>query len=105
MDVGHYLTRIQADAPISIDLKTLAILQLAHLKAVPFENLDIHYGKHITLDVERFYEKIVINKRGVSATRSMACFTRFYVSLVSMLRSFLPVLRVKMAVSLKNIII
>ena len=64
MDVGHYLTRIQVAAPISIDLKTLAKLQLAHLKAVPFENLDIHYGKHITLDLERFYEKIVIKKRG-----------------------------------------
>ena len=64
MDVEQYLARIKADAPISLDLASLAKLQLAHLKAVPFENLDIHYGKQITLDVARFFEKIVINKRG-----------------------------------------
>jgi len=64
MDVSQYLARIQVGAPISIDLTSLTKLQTAHLKAVPFENLDIHYGKHITLDVERFFEKIVINKRG-----------------------------------------
>ena len=64
MDVSQYLARIQVDAPISIDLTSLAKLQLAHLKAVPFENLDIHYDNHITLDVERFFEKIVVNKRG-----------------------------------------
>ena len=64
MDVSRYLARIQVDAPTSIDLTSLAKLQKAHLKSVPFENLDIHYGKHITLDLERFFEKIVINKRG-----------------------------------------
>ena len=64
MDVEQYLARIKADAPISLDLASLAKLQLAHLKAVPFENLDIHYHQHITLDIERFFEKIVINKRG-----------------------------------------
>ena len=64
MDVSQYLARIQVDAPTRIDQASLAKLQLAHLKAVPFENLDIHYGKHITLDVDQFFEKIVVNKRG-----------------------------------------
>ncbi len=31
---------------------------------MPFENLDIHWGGPIVLDVEKFFEKIVVEKRG-----------------------------------------
>ena len=39
-------------------------LQLAHLMAVPFENLDIHLGRAIVLDQAAFFEKVVRRRRG-----------------------------------------
>jgi N-hydroxyarylamine O-acetyltransferase len=39
-------------------------LQLAHLMAVPFENLDIHLGRTIILDQSAFFEKVVRRRRG-----------------------------------------
>ncbi len=42
----------------------LRLLQRRHLTAVPFENLDIHWKRPIFLDVDRFYDKIVRDKRG-----------------------------------------
>jgi N-hydroxyarylamine O-acetyltransferase len=32
--------------------------------SVPFENLDIHLGRRITLDETAFYDKVVLRKRG-----------------------------------------
>ena len=37
---------------------------MAHMLAVPFENLDIHAGTEIRLDTERIYQKVVENRRG-----------------------------------------
>ncbi len=39
-------------------------MHVAHLKAVPFENLDIQLGRPIGLDQERLFEKIVARRRG-----------------------------------------
>ena len=39
-------------------------LQKHHLLCVPFENLDIHWNRPIVLDAEKFFEKIVVEKRG-----------------------------------------
>ncbi|MGD9563511.1 MAG: arylamine N-acetyltransferase [Pyrinomonadaceae bacterium] len=44
--------------------EVLRLLQRRHLLAVPFENLDIHWNRPIILDVDKFYEKIVVNRRG-----------------------------------------
>ncbi len=45
-------------------LKNLKILQKQHLLNVAFENLDIHWKRPILLDNERFYDKIIGEKRG-----------------------------------------
>lgn len=58
------LRHIQFDQSISVDLSTLAQLQQRFLLTVPFENLDIHLGRKIDLDVESAFEKIVGQKRG-----------------------------------------
>ncbi|MEK7854533.1 MAG: arylamine N-acetyltransferase, partial [Acidobacteriota bacterium] len=42
----------------------LRLLQRLHLMATPFENLDIHWKRPIVLDVVRFYNKVVRDKRG-----------------------------------------
>ena len=47
-----------------VNAENLRILQRAHLLQVPFENLDIHWKKPIILDAEKFYAKIVNERRG-----------------------------------------
>jgi N-hydroxyarylamine O-acetyltransferase len=63
--VKEYLERIGADTDeLKADLATLRMLQRRHLLSVPFENLDIHWKRPITLDVEKFLTKIVGERRG-----------------------------------------
>lgn len=65
MNVEAYLARIGLDRrDIHCGLNTLRTLQLQHLLHIPFENLDIHWKIPIVLDTERFYAKIVENRRG-----------------------------------------
>ncbi len=46
------------------DLASLNFLQRQHLLHIPFENLDIHWQRPIILDTDKFYQKIVEEKRG-----------------------------------------
>lgn len=64
IEISHYLHRIQYAGSLEPTEATLAGLQLAHLYTVPFENLDIHAGTPILLDVDAIYRKIVGRKRG-----------------------------------------
>ena len=64
MDVKKYLSRIGISSQLKPDLHTLIKLHKSHILNVPFENLDIHLGREITLDFKKFYTKIVINNRG-----------------------------------------
>lgn len=62
--LNNYLERIHLQEKITPNLDALKLLQKSHLLNIPFENLDIHNGTPITIDVEKFYNKIVENKRG-----------------------------------------
>jgi N-hydroxyarylamine O-acetyltransferase len=64
MDVQAYLSRISYDGPLEPSADTLRRLQLAHLLAVPFENLSIHASEPIVLDDELLFRKIVEQRRG-----------------------------------------
>lgn len=64
MDVDAYLGRLGLDRPAAADLATLRRLQERHLTAVPFENLSVHLGEAIDLDVEALFGKIVGRRRG-----------------------------------------
>jgi len=65
MKVERFLRRIDFSASVRPDLATLKALKTHFLHAVPFENLDIHYGSRwITLNVEDHYDKIVKRRRG-----------------------------------------
>ena len=64
MDVHHYLSRINYHGPLEPTAETLHALHLAHLRNVPFENLDIHLGTPLSLHEADLYEKIVVRKRG-----------------------------------------
>jgi N-hydroxyarylamine O-acetyltransferase len=64
VDIGAYLRRIGLSAAPERTLDGLAQLGLAHLCAVPFENLDIAGGRTLSLDLEAIYDKIVVRRRG-----------------------------------------
>jgi N-hydroxyarylamine O-acetyltransferase len=64
LDIEAYLERINYHCALDVSTDTLRELQIAHLKAVPFENLSIHAGEPIVLDDEALFIKIVKNRRG-----------------------------------------
>jgi N-hydroxyarylamine O-acetyltransferase len=66
VDVGAYLDRIGFDGPRPPvpDAATLRALHRAHLLTVPFENLDIHIGRPIVLELAALERKIVGERRG-----------------------------------------
>jgi N-hydroxyarylamine O-acetyltransferase len=64
MDVPRYLQRIGYRGSLERDYQTLRDLQVAHLYSVPFENLDVHLGVPITLELEALFDKIVVRRRG-----------------------------------------
>ena len=64
MDTIRYLQRLNYLGPTEPNAKTLRQLQLAHLQAVPFENLSIHSGEPIVLNDQALFEKIVVRRRG-----------------------------------------
>jgi len=64
MDTARYLARIKYFHSKEINAEYLSGLHQQHLFHIPFENLDIIYGKRFSLDLEQVYEKIVLNRRG-----------------------------------------
>ena len=64
IDIETYLERINYSGSLLPTAKTLQDLQIAHLMAVPFENLSIHYGQPIILDDKALFDKIVKQRRG-----------------------------------------
>lgn len=69
LDIRAYLDRIRFTMPIDLSapepsLPLLQALHEAHMLAVPFENLSIHYGQPIILDEAQLHDKIVRRHRG-----------------------------------------
>ena len=64
LDLEAYFARLGWTGPAAPDLATLAALQLAHLGAIPFENLDVQAGLPIRLDLASLQDKLVRRRRG-----------------------------------------
>jgi N-hydroxyarylamine O-acetyltransferase len=64
LDIDAYLKRINYRGSLAPTAETLRELQVAHLLAVPFENLSIHAREPIVLDDAALFAKIVEKKRG-----------------------------------------
>jgi N-hydroxyarylamine O-acetyltransferase len=64
MNIDAYLKRINYSGSLEPTAETLRALQVAHLFAVPFENLSIHAGEPIVLNEDALFGKIVENRRG-----------------------------------------
>jgi N-hydroxyarylamine O-acetyltransferase len=64
MDEVAYLNRIGLPDAGKPDAELLRELHLRHLRTVPFENLSIHLGEPITLEVDALVDKLVGRRRG-----------------------------------------
>ncbi|GAB4568339.1 MAG: arylamine N-acetyltransferase [Haliangiales bacterium] len=64
LDIDAYLERIGYAGEREPSASALAALQRQHLYQVPFENLDIHFGRRIVLDLEALFDKVVRRRRG-----------------------------------------
>ncbi|MEO8629210.1 MAG: arylamine N-acetyltransferase [Betaproteobacteria bacterium] len=63
-DLDAYRQRIDAPSLPNAPLDRLQLLHRAHVFHVPFENLDIHLRRAISLQPEALYDKIVRRGRG-----------------------------------------
>ncbi|MCB8907138.1 arylamine N-acetyltransferase [Streptomyces sp. CB02980] len=68
LDLDAYLARIgyeaERDGELTPDLRTLTALHRAHVRAVPFENLDVALGRPVPLDLKSLQAKLVERRRG-----------------------------------------
>ena len=64
IDIDAYRARIGDTGSVAPDLDTLKRIHLAHVTTIPFENLDIHLGKPIAIDLESVARKIIDGHRG-----------------------------------------
>jgi N-hydroxyarylamine O-acetyltransferase len=64
MNSKAYLERINYQGPLAPTAEVLRDLQIAHLLAVPFENLSIHAKEPIVLEDAALFTKIVEARRG-----------------------------------------
>ncbi len=64
MDVRAYLDRIGLSGPLPPTLDTLKRVHAAHLRAIPYENLDVQLGRPVTIERPAIYDKIVNRHRG-----------------------------------------
>lgn len=64
MNIKAYLDRINYHGSLEPSAETLRGLQVAHLLAVPFENLSIHAKEPIALEDDALFTKIVEKRRG-----------------------------------------
>jgi N-hydroxyarylamine O-acetyltransferase len=64
LNIKAYLKRLNYHGSLAPSAETLRELQLAHLLAVPFENLSIHAKEPVVLQDEALFTKIVERRRG-----------------------------------------
>lgn len=73
-DAAAYLERIRYHGSLKPDVETLRALHLAHLHAVPFENLDVPLREPSILTIDRLFDKIVNRRRGGVCHETNALF-------------------------------
>lgn len=64
MKLTDYLARIDYQGPVAPNLACLNAVHRQHLLNVPYENLDVQFGRPVDQDIERIFEKIVHRHRG-----------------------------------------
>ena len=80
-ETERYLGRIGAGAVGRVNADTLEALQFTHIQSVAFENLDIHLGRSIEIDVPCIFDKVVRRGRGGFCYELNSLFGSLLVSL------------------------
>ena len=62
--LAAYLARIGYAGPIEPTTDVLYAVHRRHLLAIPYENLDIHLGRELSLNLPAIFDKIVTRRRG-----------------------------------------
>ncbi|MXO58357.1 arylamine N-acetyltransferase [Altererythrobacter salegens] len=63
-ELAEYLARIGHDGPVAADLATLQALHRAHVRAIPFEALDVQLGLVPSMEIQAILDKLVRRRRG-----------------------------------------
>jgi N-hydroxyarylamine O-acetyltransferase len=63
-DLDGYLARIGWTGPREVTYRTMAGVLRAHMRHIPFENLDVLLGRGIQIDRDSVYAKLVAARRG-----------------------------------------
>lgn len=64
IEVEKYLMRLACPYEKTPTLRYLKTLHKSHILHIPFENLDIHLGNEIILDIRKIYDKVMTRHRG-----------------------------------------
>ncbi|XP_074465978.1 arylamine N-acetyltransferase, pineal gland isozyme NAT-10-like [Sebastes fasciatus] len=65
MNLEEYFKRIGLHGSFDkLDLATLKLIHKQHVMSIPFEDLSIHCGERITMDLEVIFNKMVRSSRG-----------------------------------------
>jgi N-hydroxyarylamine O-acetyltransferase len=64
LDLDAYFARIGFGDDVHVDLVTLASLLRAHMRRIPFENLDVLLGRGVDLELGALQKKLVAACRG-----------------------------------------
>jgi N-hydroxyarylamine O-acetyltransferase len=64
VNLQQYLQRINYSGSLEANLETLIALHRAHLQTIAYENLEIHFGRRLELNLERIFERLVLDCRG-----------------------------------------
>ncbi len=64
IDLEAYCRRIEYDGALTPTLSVLRDLHIAHLAAIPFENIDVLLGRGVKLDLQSLQQKMVATRRG-----------------------------------------
>lgn len=63
-ELHAYLDRVGYTGSLDVSPETLCALHTAHVFHIPFENLDIHLGREISLAPHDLFNKLVTQRRG-----------------------------------------
>jgi N-hydroxyarylamine O-acetyltransferase len=64
VDLDGYFHRVGYAGGRAATLETLRRLHFAHVTAIPFENLDVYFGRPMPLDLASLQAKLVVGRRG-----------------------------------------
>ncbi len=64
LNLDSYFERIKYTGRTDVTEETLRNLHIAHTLNIPFENLDVYYGRPVLLDPESLSGKLINNRRG-----------------------------------------